>query len=41
MNYYNVLLKCFFFSFVWSSFRLDGQNRNSGEAYYIMPRLKQ
>jgi DNA replication licensing factor MCM6 len=28
-------LKCFFhFWFVWSSFRLDGQNRNIGEPYY-------
>lgn len=28
-------MKCFFlFWFVWSSFRLDGQNRNIGEPYY-------
>jgi DNA replication licensing factor MCM6 len=28
-------LKCFFLVwFVWSSFRLDGQNRNIGEPYY-------
>lgn len=34
-SYYNVLLKCFFhFWFIWSSFRLDGQNRNIGEPYY-------